>query len=160
MLALLSSVAVFVRANGSALADPPGNPYGVVLATDVNPDPAVVETTLVASEALVDIGNGVMANMWTFNGVVPGPEIRANVGDTVIVHFENQLPEPMGIHWHGIELNNISDGTAITQNGVATGDSYMYRFIVPRAGVFWYHPHHHPTNPTFRGMYGSFIVSD
>ena len=160
-LAMIAALAVTVRHADPALADPPGNPYGVELAIDANPAPAVFETTLVASEALIDINNGFgpTTKMWTYNGVVPGPEIRVNVGDTVIVHFENQLPEPMGIHWHGIELNNISDGTAITQNGVPTGGSYLYRFTVPRPGVYWYHPHHHPTNPTFRGMYGSFIVN-
>ena len=41
-----------------------------------------------------------------------------------------------------------------------TGDSYTYDFIVPRPGIFWYHTHIKPTNQEFKGMYGSFIVTD
>src|SRR5215218_9117615 len=47
----------------------------------------------------------------TYNGAIPGPTFRLTVGDTVIVRLVNNLPYPTGIHWHGIELNNYSDGT-------------------------------------------------
>src|SRR5205085_2728426 len=34
-------------------------------------------------------------------------------------------------------------------------------FQAPRAGLFWYHPHHHNSlNQVFRGMYGMIIVTD
>ena len=128
---------------------------------DTNPDPHILETTIVAQEATVDLdGNGLLANVYTYNGTVPGPQFHVNVGDTVIVHFENQLPDPSSIHWHGIEVNNPSDGTTVTQNRVATGETYTYKFIAPRPGVFWYHSHFKPSNPEFKGLYGSFIVSD
>ena len=52
----------------------------------------------------MDIGNGVMASVLTFNGTIPGPEFRLKVGDTVIVHFSNNIGHATGIHWHGIEL--------------------------------------------------------
>jgi FtsP/CotA-like multicopper oxidase with cupredoxin domain len=130
-------------------------------AKDTNPHPRIFETTIVAKEAQVDLdGNGLLANVYTYNGTVPGPEFRVKVGDTVIVHFKNELPEPSSIHWHGIELNNASDGTGVTQNEVMTGETYLYKFIAPRPGVFWYHPHFEPTNPEFKGQYGSFIVED
>src|SRR5713101_9446677 len=54
-------------------------------AVDVNPDPDVFETFLVAMEVPVDLGNGVVATAMTFNGIVPGPLIRLKVGDKVIV---------------------------------------------------------------------------
>ncbi|HEX9969198.1 MAG TPA: multicopper oxidase domain-containing protein, partial [Acidimicrobiales bacterium] len=136
------------------------NPYRVEAAVDVDPAPDVFETTLVAQQATVDVGNGVLANAWTYNGTVPGPELRVKVGDTLVVHFRNELPLPSGIHWHGIELDNASDGTALTQNAVPTGGTFLYRFVVTRPGVFWYHPHHHATNPVFKGQYGSLIVED
>jgi FtsP/CotA-like multicopper oxidase with cupredoxin domain len=100
-----------------------------------------------------------MANVLTFNGSIPGPEFRVKVGDTVIVHFKNNLAHPTGIHWHGIELDNESDGTPLTQNIVAPGGTYLYKFKVTRPGVYWYHPHHHSsTNQVFKGLYGTFIV--
>ena len=90
----------------------------------------------------------------------PGPEIRLKVGDKVIVHFTNNLPIPSSIHWHGVELTNRSDGTGITQDAVPPGGTFTYDFIVPRAGVFFYHSHIMPTNPSFKGYYGSIIVVD
>ena len=43
-------------------------------------------------------------DLWGFNGSAPGPTIQANEGDRVRIVFENHLPEPTGIHWHGLEL--------------------------------------------------------
>ena len=73
---------VFGRANEPAQATSGGSPYVVPLVVDTNPDPNIVETTIVADEATVDIGGGVMAHALTFNGTIPGPEFRLNVGDT------------------------------------------------------------------------------
>ena len=144
-----------------ALATSGGNPYEVPVVTDTNPDPTIVETTIVAAGTTEDIGNGVMANLLTFNGTLPGPEFRLNVGDTVIVHYQNNLGHASGIHWHGIELANASDGTPLTQNMVPPGGTFLYKFTVPRPGIYWYHPHHHSsTNQVFKGLYGSIIVTD
>jgi FtsP/CotA-like multicopper oxidase with cupredoxin domain len=139
-----------------------GDPYRVELVQDTNPDPNVVETTIVADEVTIDVGNGVTANAQAFNGTVPGPEFRLKVGDTVIVHFENRLDDEVtGIHWHGIELANASDGTPLAQNQVPPGGKFLYKFKVRRPGVFWYHPHHHAsTNQVFKGLIGSIIVKD
>ena len=161
-LALLALVLLAAaRAAEPAGATSGGDPYVVPIAVDTNPSPTIVETTIVADETTVDIG-GVSANALTFNGTIPGPELRLNVGDTAIVHVQNNLDhEGTGIHWHGIELANESDGTPLTQNLVPPGGTFTYTFQVPRAGVFWYHPHHHSsTNQVFKGLYGSIVVSD
>lgn len=159
---LVLTAVVAVRSAEKAKATSGGDPYVVPLVVDTNPDPNIVETTITADEGTVDIGNGVMANVQTYNGSIPGPEFRLKVGDTVIVHFRNNLnTEKTGIHWHGVELDNASDGTPITQNQVPPGGEFLYKFKVPRPGIFWYHPHHHSsTNQVFRGLYGSIIVTD
>lgn len=159
---LIFTAVVAVRSADRARAVSGGDPYTVPVVTDTNPDPNIVETTIVADETTVDIGNGVMAQGMTFNGTIPGPEFRLKVGDTVIVHFQNRLAtESTGIHWHGVELNNASDGTPISQNQVPPGGSFLYKFKVPRPGILWYHPHHHSsTNQVFKGMYGTVIVAD
>jgi FtsP/CotA-like multicopper oxidase with cupredoxin domain len=139
-----------------------GSAYTVPLVDDVNPDPDIVETTIVAQPAGVDVNtpDGDISVL-TFNGTIPGPEFRLKVGDTVIVHFRNEIAHPTGIHWHGIELHNAHDGTPLTQNMVEPGDTYLYKFQVTRPGIYWYHPHHHSsTNQVFKGMYGSIIVTD
>jgi FtsP/CotA-like multicopper oxidase with cupredoxin domain len=159
----LAALAVFVgiRLTRPAMATSGGDPYSVPLIVDTNPDPNIVETTIVADEATVDIGNGVMAHAQTFNGQLPGPEFMLKVGNTVIVHFENHLDHPTGIHWHGIELANASDGTPLTQNQVPPGGSFLYKFKVTRPGIYWYHPHHHSsTNQVFKGLYGPIVIKD
>jgi FtsP/CotA-like multicopper oxidase with cupredoxin domain len=138
------------------------SPYEVPPVVDTNPDPDVVETTLVADETTVDIGNGVMAKAFTYNGTVPGPHFNLKVGDKVVAHLENRLDQSFtSIHWHGIELNNASDGTPVTQNQVPPGGTFRYEFQVLRPGVYWYHPHFEgSTNQVFRGLEGSIYVTD
>src|SRR5262245_48007605 len=67
---------------------------------DLNPDPHVLEVELEARVADVEFLPGTTTPAWTYNGTVPGPMLRAQVGDRVIVHFKNSLPEATTIHWH------------------------------------------------------------
>jgi FtsP/CotA-like multicopper oxidase with cupredoxin domain len=160
-LTILVVAFIALRSSGPALATSDGDPYVVPEATDTNPDPDIFETTITAEAHTVDIGNGVNANVLTFNGTIPGPTLRLHVGETVIVHFKNDIAHDTGIHWHGIELNNESDGTPLTQNQVPPGGTYLYKFIVTRPGLYWYHPHHHSsTNQVFKGLYGMIVISD
>jgi FtsP/CotA-like multicopper oxidase with cupredoxin domain len=141
-----------------------GDPYTVPVAVDTNSDPDIFETTITAEEhTAVDVNNpaGIPATVLTYNGTIPGPEFRLHVGETVIVHFENHIAHPTAIHWHGIELNNESDGTPLTQNQVPPNGKFTYKFRVTRPGMYWYHPHHHSsTNQVFKGLYGTIIVTD
>ena len=138
-----------------------GSPYEAPTVTDTNPDPNILETDITADEATVSIGDGVTANVYAFNGTIPGPTFRLTVGQRVIVKFHNLLSEPSAIHWHGIELQNPSDGTPLTQNQVPAGGTFTYDFTVSRPGVYWYHPHHeYSTNQVFKGLYGSIVITD
>jgi FtsP/CotA-like multicopper oxidase with cupredoxin domain len=153
-------------------------PYEVPVATDsddIGAGSPELETTLVASEQVVDIfgiGGPATVHAEVFNDAIPGPTLHLNVGDTVVVRLINDLPHPTGIHWHGIELENYADGTEVTQDGAAgapvqiingapAGGTFLYKFKVTRPGLFWYHPHHHNSlNRVFRGMYGMIVVTD
>ena len=130
-------------------------------------------TTALATAASPIVSGTTNIQAETYNGAIPGPTFKLTVGDTVIVRLVNNLPYPTGIHWHGIELNNYSDGTEVTQegalgaplqtlgNGVPAGGTFLYKFKVTRPGIFWYHPHHHnSTNRVFRGLYGMIVVTD
>ena len=128
---------------------------------DLNPDPNVLEIELEARVADVEILPGTTTPAWTYNGDVPGPMIRAKVGDRVIVHFKNSLPEETTLHWHGIRVPNEMDGApGVTQDPIATGGEFRYEFELKDAGTYWYHPHTDSSAQVGRGLYGAFIVDD
>src|SRR6185503_13847010 len=110
-------------------------------AAEAQPDPGrrVVVVDLEAREAEAAIAPGFTA--WTYNGQVPGPTLEAQVGDVLEVRLTNRLSEPTSIHWHGLRLPAAMDGTDMTQRLVAPGETFTYRFRLPDAGTFWYHPH-------------------
>ena len=98
---------------------------------------------------------------WTYNGGIPGPLIRANVGDRLVVHFRNNLPQPTTVHWHGIRLGIEMDGVPeISQPEVQPGSSFTYDFTLPDAGLYWYHPHVMSAMQVGFGLYGAILVTD
>ena len=68
---------------------------------------------LEASEFNWDIAPGKTIEAWGFNKQLPGPELRANVGDTLVVRLTNRLKEPTMIHWHGLRIPAAMDGTGV-----------------------------------------------
>lgn len=101
----------------------------------------VVRRSLRAAPASVDLG-GATVQTWAFDGTVPGQEIRARVGDELRVTLTNDLPEPTSVHWHGLALRNDMDGVPdLTQQAVAPGDVFEYRFLLPHPGSYFFHPH-------------------
>lgn len=129
-------------------------------AEDLNPDPNVLEVNIEAREAEVELVPGVKTRMWTYNGLIPGPLLRAKRGDRLIVHFTNQLPEPTTIHWHGVEVPASMDGTTAMQDPVRTGETFTYDYIIPHSGTFWYHPHINSSAQVGYGLYGPLIVNE
>lgn len=94
------------------------------------------------------------------NGQFPGPTIRARAGDTVVVELTNKLPtEGVVIHWHGIRQMGTpwADGTAaISQCAINPGETFTYKFLVDKAGTYFYHGHYGMQRSA--GLYGSLIV--
>ncbi len=79
--------------------------------------------------------------------------LEAKLGDHVIVHFENRLPDSTTIHWHGIRVPNAADGTPVAQLMIEPGAQYDYEFDANDAGLFWYHPHMEGDVQIERGLY-------
>ena len=130
-------------------------------APDRNPDPKVVEVDLTARVADVEVAPGKKVRAWTYNGGIPGPLIRAHVGDRVIVHFTNDLPQPTTIHWHGVRVPIEMDGVPdISQPEMQRGDTFTYDFVVRDAGLYWYHPHVMSAAQVGFGLYGALLVED
>ena len=104
---------------------------------------------------------GEFVEAWTYNGVVPGPEIRVTEGDEVQIIVTNELPESTAVHWHGLIVPNDQDGVPfITQPPIKPGGSYKYRFQVREgnAGTHMYHSHHNSAEQVTKGLLGGFIV--
>ena len=109
---------------------------------------------LVAEPALV---GGQTA--WTFDGSVPGPELRVKQGNRLRVTLVNHLPASTTIHWHGVRVANAEDGVAgVTQDAVPPGATYTYEFVARDAGTFWYHSHQDTANQLTRGLFGALVV--
>jgi FtsP/CotA-like multicopper oxidase with cupredoxin domain len=150
-----------LRASEVSQPDGWADELAMPLAEDRNPDPDVLEIELEARVAERELVPGFKTPVWTYNGTVPGPMIKAKVGDRVIVHFKNSLPEPTTIHWHGLRVSNDMDGApGFTQDPIPPGGEFRYEYTLPDAGTFWYHPHYDSANQVGRGLYGAFIVED
>jgi FtsP/CotA-like multicopper oxidase with cupredoxin domain len=149
-------------------ADDPRDDDSQTLATltDLDPDPDVVEVELVASPATTEYLDGKPADVWAFRdgakvdsvGTVPGPMLEAKLGDRVVVHFRNELPEETTIHWHGLRVPNDADGTEVAQVPVPPGGSHDYEFTLMDAGLYWYHPHMHGDVQIERGLYAPILI--
>lgn len=107
-----------------------------------------------------ELAPGKTVEAWGFNNQVPGPTIKAQKGDTVVIKVKNNLQEPTIIHWHGIRLPASMDGTGEVQKPIEPGQEFEYRFVVPDAGTFWYHSHYNETVQVERGLYGALLVED
>jgi len=106
-----------------------------------------------------EILKGVMIPVWSFNGSVPGPEIRVQQGDHVKVHFRNTSSQPHSIHFHGqLGLDQKNDGVPATSHAVPPQQEYTYEFIADSTGTLMYHCHVATYNHLDMGMYGPFVV--
>jgi manganese oxidase len=96
-------------------------------------------------------------DVWGFNGSAPGPTIQVNQGDHVRIIFDNHLPEPSSIHWHGFEDAVGYDGMpGISQEPVKPGGRFVYEFDIHQTGTYFYHSHMAMQEMT--GMLGGFIM--
>ncbi|MDP4549615.1 multicopper oxidase family protein [Alkalihalobacillus macyae] len=119
----------------------------------------VNEFTLTADESKWEFGPELTLPVWTFNGTVPGEELRIKEGEAIRVTLKNELEEPTSIHWHGVPLSNKQDGIpGVTQDAVLPGDTYVYEFVANDPGTYWYHSHQDGVNQIDKGLYGTLIV--
>ena len=113
---------------------------------------------LSASRSKFQFGAGPTFWAWTYNGQVPGPEIRVKEGERIRILLSNYLPEETSIHWHGVPVPNRMDGVpGVTQNGVMPGKTFHYEFEAKPAGTYIYHSH--ARYQLDQGLYGPLIYS-
>ena len=98
---------------------------------------------------------------------LPGPVLELKRGEPVRIVVKNNLDEPSGVHWHGLEIESFPDGVpGFSGIGnkimppIPPGESFAAEFTPPRSGTFPYHSHLHEMRQIGSGMYGAIIVSD
>ena len=103
------------------------------------------------------------------NELIPGPLLRARVGDRLLVHFKNRdtlFKRSHSMHFHGVEYRPSSDGVYLpgfTQKGgdVKPGQSFTYRLRAgpDSAGVWPYHDHSRSMHESILGgLYGALSI--
>ncbi|MFE9094323.1 multicopper oxidase family protein [Streptomyces sp. NPDC007264] len=113
---------------------------------------------LTATATSLDLG-GRTVRSWAYGDGLPGREVRVTAGDTLALTLANHLPQSTSLHWHGVALRNDMDGVpGLTQRAIAPGAAFTYRFTVPHAGTYWFHPH--SGTQLDRGLYAPLIVED
>jgi FtsP/CotA-like multicopper oxidase with cupredoxin domain len=98
---------------------------------------------------------------------LPAPVLELERGKPVRITVMNNLSEPTGIHWHGLEIPSYPDGVPgwsgmgdrVFQQ-IAPGASFVAAFTPPRSGTFPYHSHLNERHQIQSGMYGAIIVTD
>jgi FtsP/CotA-like multicopper oxidase with cupredoxin domain len=135
-----------------------------------------VELALTASPGEAQVLTGAPTSVWRFTGrvvkgpasameTIPGsylgPILRLRRGQRVRIRFQNQLGEPSIVHWHGMDVPELSDGHP--RLAVESGQEYVYDFeVTNRAGTYWYHPHPHMRTAAqvYQGLAGLMLVTD
>jgi len=119
----------------------------------------IVKFTLEAEEVLgvLDKEQSRTYMYWTFNGKVPGPLLRARVGDTIEITLKNKSDSAM---IHNIDLHAVwGQGGGAGATSVAPGDEKSFSFKALHPGLFVYHcatpiiPQHISS-----GMYGMILI--
>jgi FtsP/CotA-like multicopper oxidase with cupredoxin domain len=153
MLAYPHATRISGRAADDTLASPP-------VMANLSHAPRTVEVNLTAGAAKLALVPGSTANVYAYNGMVPGPTLEANEGDRVIIHFRNKLPDATTVHWHGLHIPADQDGSPLYP--VEPGKSHDYVFTIPygTAGTYWYHPHPHQHTgfQVAQGLYGAILI--
>jgi FtsP/CotA-like multicopper oxidase with cupredoxin domain len=123
----------------------------------------VLDLRLEAAQRRVRLA-GREANVFSFNGAVPGPTLYLRPGDRLRIELVNGLDDPTNLHTHGLHVSprDSGDNPFVT---IEPGGLHRYDIHLPDdhpQGVYWYHPHHHGlvADQIFGGLYGAIIVAD
>ncbi|MBR0667052.1 copper resistance system multicopper oxidase [Roseomonas hellenica] len=104
--------------------------------------------------------NGTARPAVTVNGQFPGPLIRLREGDEAVIRVTNRMSTASSIHWHGLILPALMDGSPGFSpgflRGIAPGETYEYRFPVVQSGTYWYHAHN--LDHEQRGLYAPIVI--
>lgn len=116
---------------------------------------------LTADEIDWEVAPGDVRKGMAYNGMIPGPMIKANVGDRIRIVLHNKLEESTAIHFHGMIVPNEQDGLpGITQPLVKPGEDYTYEFTIRNSGSNMYHSHMNGATQIPAGLFGALVIEE
>ena len=116
---------------------------------------------LTASVIEWEVSPGEFVDAWAYNGMVPGPWIKLDVGDKVEINVTNETELSTDVHWHGIPTPNDMDGVApYTQDPIRPGETFTYAFEATRPSIGMYHAHLHSQISVPNGMFAPFTIGE
>ncbi|MBY0377556.1 MAG: multicopper oxidase domain-containing protein, partial [Gammaproteobacteria bacterium] len=117
------------------------------------------EFHLVAKDNNWQIMPGVSVLAMSYNGVIPGPVLRVQEGDTVKVVLHNQLKVPTSLYFYGMPLPAAISGLPRQNAGlVKSGETFVYQFTAGQQGTYFYHPQVNHQEQGLNGLWGALIV--
>ncbi|MDD5180955.1 MAG: copper-containing nitrite reductase [Gallionellaceae bacterium] len=163
--AIIGAMSLSLLAFGSSASWAAAGPAAV----DIHQDPTAVGTPvgkrgpttvkfhLTAKEVVGVLEEKTTFNYWTFDGKVPGPMLRARVGDTIELTLSNDKTSAM---YHNIDLHAVwGQGGGAEATKVAPGESKTFTFKALHAGLFVYHCATAPIPQHIsNGMYGMILI--
>jgi copper-containing nitrite reductase len=120
-------------------------------------DPAVLEVDLAATHKVMPLNTFQSYGFWTFNDHVPGPFVRARVGDWLEVHISNTDTSGMP---HNVDFHAATGpGGGALLLTVAPGQQHTAWLRMRVPGLFMYHCAVPPMiDHIANGMYGLILV--
>ncbi|WP_436627482.1 multicopper oxidase domain-containing protein [Brevibacterium renqingii] len=118
------------------------------------PETTTHKKTFTVSEVEREVAVGVKQKLWLFNGTMPGPTLRGQVGDTFEITLVNDGSMGHSIDFHAGEL--APDQPMRT---IAPGESLTYTFTATHSGAWMYHCATMPMSSHIaNGMFGAVII--
>ena len=110
-------------------------------------DPAPVkEIRLDTTHKIIEIAPGVHFSAWTFGDQVPGPVVRARVGDRIKFTMTNRSDEQApGVQFvaapmmHSMDFHSAMVSPTDKYRSIAPGQTISFEFTLNYPGVFMYH---------------------
>ena len=117
--------------------------------------------SLVAKVIPWEVEPGKIVDGWSYNGMIPGPVMHANVGDKIRIVLKNELPESTSLHLHGVRVPNAMDGVdPYTQKPIEPGATFNYEWTAEEPSVGMYHSHHNAQVQVPNGLAGAILIGD
>lgn len=135
-------------------AEPPAGWAPIDASLPPAPDQTVHEVTWHVQDVVTAVAPDVTQTLWTFDGRVPGPVLRGNVGDRFEVTLVNDTQMT-----HNVDFHAMSGPPSEVMTWVPPGESHTYSFVATHAGAWLYHCSVDPMMQHMaNGMYGALII--